>query len=134
MGYYTVYSLKWEPRKDYEAKDSCNHPKKSDVKFCPDCGIEVTKVTLDRVVAQHIESHKEKFAVEPDGSQADRQKWYEHEADLREMSAAIPNVLFTLHGEGEEAGDIWDAYFLNGKGQKEKAVLTIGSFDERKLK
>jgi hypothetical protein len=38
-----------------------------------------------------------------------------------------------LSGEGEESGDIWKMYALNGKYQMEKAVITIGAFDVNKL-
>lgn len=60
--------------------------------------------------------------------------WYEHERDLRAFSLKHPNILFTLHGEGNEAGDIWNKYFLNGKFQEARVVLTITEFDPGKLK
>jgi hypothetical protein len=42
-------------------------------------------------------------------------KWYEHEEDVRKLSAEYPDVVFVLDGEGEEAGDVWRKFFLNGK-------------------
>ena len=57
------------------------------------------------------------YALDIDGETGETCKWYEHEAELKSFSAKHPNVLFTLHGEGEETGDIWDKYFLNGKCQ-----------------
>lgn len=35
-------------------------------------------------------------------------KWYENEDEMLELSQEFPEVLFKLHGEGEESGDIWD--------------------------
>ena len=43
-----------------------------------------------------------------------------------------PNVLFKLHGEGDEQSDIWDAYFLDGKSQVHKAKITIDPCDSEK--
>lgn len=39
------------------------------------------------------------------GDSSDSTKWYDHEKEMIEISKRYPNVLFTLHGEGEEAGD-----------------------------
>lgn len=134
MGYYTTYTLKWAPRPDYQAKPSCKCKSRAGSKFCPECGIEVGPIPLERVISEYITARKDEFGTNPDGTQQDPSKWYQAEEEMREMSAEIRNVLFTLHGEGEETGDIWDAFFLNGKSQKEKAVLTINPFDESKLK
>src|SRR5690242_6334705 len=73
------------------------------------------------------------YALDKDGATYDSCKWYEHEDDLRAFSTKYPNVLFTLHGEGEENEDIWDKYFLNGKCQVAKAEWTIPPFDPTKL-
>ena len=72
--------------------------------------------------------------VNSDGSMSESCKWYDHEDSMRAISEAFHNVLFTLHGEGEEAGDIWDKYFLNGKMQACKAKVVIEPFDEKQLK
>jgi hypothetical protein len=44
---------------------------------------------------------------------------------MRILSRAIANVLFKLSGEGENAGDIWVGYALNGKWQKQKAKIVV---------
>lgn len=61
-------------------------------------------------------------------------KWYDHEKDMRDFSRKYPEVVFELSGEGEENGDIWKAYFKNGKMQRCKAIITFDSFDEAKMK
>lgn len=61
-------------------------------------------------------------------------KWYDALDHMKTISTMYPDVLFTLDGEGEESGDIWTAYFKNGKMQYEKAVIQTMPFDESKLK
>lgn len=61
-------------------------------------------------------------------------KWYSHVSDMRVFSKLFPKVLFTLRGEGEESGDIWAKYFLDGKMQEAKAEVVIAPFDASKLK
>jgi hypothetical protein len=61
-------------------------------------------------------------------------KWYEDEDDMRAISKEFPDVLFELHGEGEDSGDIWDKYFKNGKMQYCPAEIIIPPYDELKLK
>ena len=55
----------------------------------------------------------------------DSTKWYENESDMRKISQLIPDVLFLLEGEGEESGDIWKKYFMNGKMQNVKQELCL---------
>lgn len=57
-------------------------------------------------------------------------KWYEHTFHMEDISKKYPSVLFALYGEGEEANDLWVAYYLNGKEQVYEAVITYPSFVE----
>lgn len=68
------------------------------------------------------------------GDNAEETKWYEHDEDLRRISAKYPGVLFTLRGEGEEAGDVWVKYFRDGKMQAGETTIAYEPFDEAKLK
>ena len=52
-------------------------------------------------------------------------KWYNYKNDMRKLSLAFPNTYFLLYGVGEEQGDVWKAYFCNGKVQIIKATLSF---------
>ena len=60
-------------------------------------------------------------------------KWYDEEEDMKELSKEFPDVHFTVHGEGEENGDIWDHHYLGGKIQRCGAEIIIPPFDPEKL-
>ena len=64
----------------------------------------------------------------------DETKWYYHEVHMRKISLQYPDVIFELKGEGEESGDIWVKYFVNGKMQVCNATIVFEPFDEKKLK
>ena len=52
-------------------------------------------------------------------------KWYEYETDITAVSKEFPSELITVTGYGEESGDIWRGYAINGQWQKEDAVITF---------
>lgn len=108
MGYYTNYRLEWKP----EPGES-NHEVDENVRAYVIKGL--------------------KLYLSDDGKMGNM-KWYDWEDDMRRTSARFPNILFTLHGEGEETGDLWRAYFLNGKRQKCKAELVYPPFNREELK
>ncbi len=60
-------------------------------------------------------------------------KWYDHEKDMRAYSKKHPNTVFKLSGEGEETGDLWHEYYLNGKMQRANAIITFDKYDANKL-
>lgn len=60
-------------------------------------------------------------------------KWYDWDSDISELSRKFPNVIFQMHGTGDSAEDLWDAYFLNGKIQRCPAIITYDEFDPSKL-
>ncbi len=42
-------------------------------------------------------------------------KWYSHDHDMVALSKKYPTVVFILDGEGEEAGDLWRKFYVNGE-------------------
>ena len=69
-------------------------------------------------------------------------KWYGCVEDMKKVSLLFPDEVLEISGKisgklvrlyGEESGDVWQAYFKNGKAQMCKAVLTFEDFDENKL-
>ena len=89
MGYYTYYSL-----------------------FVP--SFDEGKISALR--AKEIEAEIDKMNVFDDGELAwglrCEAKWYDWESDMSLLSKRFPDVLFCLHGDGEDSDDKWDAYFL----------------------
>ena len=55
------------------------------------------------------------------------------DATMRHLADRFPGVLFTLSGEGEEAGDLWRIYARDGRSYKAPAVVMHPPFDEAKL-
>lgn len=111
MGYYTSYTLSW------------------------DCGN--SKTTWDEV-SKEIKSRQNEGQIlfhgeDGGGDNAEPCKWYEHEKDVAEFSKLYPDVLFELDGAGEDKGDIWRKYFLNGKVQVCEAKITYPKFNKSKL-
>lgn len=64
----------------------------------------------------------------------DSVKWYDHIDHMKKVSLSFPDTLLYLDGEGEESGDIWKGYFMNGKASIIKAELSFPDFDEHTLK
>jgi hypothetical protein len=88
--------------------------------------------TVIEELRQHCEEAR--YSLNEDGDDAGNEsRWYEHCKDMKEFSALHPNILFTIHGEGEETGDLWTEYFLGGKCQVAKAEVKIAPFDPKKL-
>lgn len=44
-------------------------------------------------------------------------KWYDEFTDMGELSEIFPSLIFKVHRIGEDANDITDDYFVNGKGE-----------------
>lgn len=59
--------------------------------------------------------------------------WRQWENDMLELSKKFPKFLFTLFGEGEDAYDLWCAYFVNGAVQNAPAKITYDAFDPERL-
>jgi hypothetical protein len=88
---------------------------------------------LMRRIIEEDESDYLQYALGSDGTGGDRCKWYEHHDQMLAISKKYPDALFTLSGEGEEAGDIWTKYYRAGKSQQAQATIIVDEFDESKL-
>jgi hypothetical protein len=64
---------------------------------------------------------------------SEQTKWYDREDEMRALSRQFPGVLFTLKGEGEDTGDLWNLYVKDGKAFCAKAQIIIEPYDESKL-
>ena len=82
----------------------------------------------------HDEQYEAKWALESDGSTRDNTKWYDHDDDMLSFSKRYPEFVFVLTGEGEEPGDLWMAYYKDGKKQTAKARIVYEPFDPTQLK
>lgn len=71
------------------------------------------------------------FELSLDGNEC--AKWYDHDDHMIKVSKMYPTVLMRLHGEGDENGDLWNTYYLNGKMQHCPAEIIYPEFDETKL-
>lgn len=62
-------------------------------------------------------------------------KWYDYQEGMKKFSKMFPKYVFLLEGCGEEKGDHWYKYYMNGKMQdvtpKQPKILP---FDINKLK
>lgn len=63
----------------------------------------------------------------------DECKWYDHEIDMKNISEKYPEMVFHLHGDGEDPGDVWDKHFKNGKCQICLTKIVFDEYDESKL-
>jgi hypothetical protein len=110
MGYMTNYTLFYRYSDDAEP-DYYLHE-------------EVLVTFLDTVTGYHWDRNFQLFDA----------KWYDHHDHMLKISTDYPDLIFTLKGEGEEAGDLWKKYYKNGKYQEARAQIVYEEYDESKLK
>lgn len=96
--------------------------------------LEINKGDGSVITNLLAENEDAAYAIGENGESKEESKWYNHEKDLRDFSKKHPDTLFKLIGEGEESGDIWHEYYLDGKMQRCKAELVFDDYDENKLK
>lgn len=77
--------------------------------------------------------HFGQYDLDFNSSNWDNMKWYSWPDDMKNLSQEYPNVVFRLSGEGEESGDLWVAYFMNGDMQETKANITFEEPDWSKF-
>lgn len=136
MGYYTTYKLKGletdlvqkereRLKEERKALESIEDPAVREYALA---GFDAKMVDPGKYDITKLVPESPKF-----NPFAEKCKWYEHEEDMRRFSKLYPFILFELSGEGEESGDIWRKYFLNGKMQYCKSKIEFEPFDETKL-
>lgn len=100
MGYYTDYRL-----------DVCTATKFGDSFTTANC--------ISPLIETQLEDEIEKLDVfeggDCDSGWYGNAKWYDWEEDMLLLSKRFPEIMFTLGGIGEEFGDIWEAYFYDGR-------------------
>lgn len=121
MGYYTDYTLSVYSTCDYEVPAG---PMKMSDKISP-------------IMEQSISEEIDKLNVFSDGDIKDsyytNAKWYDHEDDMRILSAKFPGFVFWLSGQGESQEDLWQKFFVNGRMQECRAQIIYDDFDPSKL-
>lgn len=119
MGYYTDYTLSV-----YGAETQGDGSLKMIDKISP-------------IIAEQIEAEIDKMNVFTDGDITDSYysncKWYDHEDDMRVLSAKFPDQIFWLSGRGDDDDDRWQKFFVAGKMQECYARIIYDGFDSTKL-
>lgn len=88
----------------------------------------------DRIVADFRSTNEDAhYCLHESGMGQQYGRWINHDVDLAIFSKRHPDVLFVLDCKGEENGDIWTVYALNGKIQTEQADIIIAPFDPERL-
>ena len=118
MGYYTRFKVDFK-----HVGDPDPH-----MPFFPADGAEAHVSALNRLTRYGPEFFGK------DGWSHDTLKWYDWETDMMDASSQMPGVLITLTGSGEDDGDIWRAYFLDGRVQCERPAIRFEPFDPAKLR
>ena len=97
--------------------------------------VDVTSELLEEM-AQNL-NNISGYTFESDGGTIcydDEMKWYNHHKDMIKLSSKYKGILFKLEGEGEEQGDHWKNYYINGTSQQTRAKITFEAYDPKKMK
>lgn len=100
MGYYTYFTLEVKGvRSKIEANRLCD--------CLNDMGIVPDVLNED---FHYDQKHSHVFFFSDDSA-----KWYDSDEDMKKVSRQFPGMTFMLHGDGEDSGDLWEAYFHDGQ-------------------
>lgn len=113
MGYYTNFSLKV-------------------IEIIEDAEIEVDEVEFPEFNEKNMYDG-DLSVQELISGYSDSMKWYDYEEDMIEISKKFPNLIFILDGNGEESGDIWRKFYMNGKTYSWQLIIEKPNFDPEKL-
>lgn len=119
MGYYTDFTLSV-----YSAEKTRSGSLKMSDNISP-------------LMEQLIDEEIDKMNIFSDGNIKDsyytNAKWYDHEDDMKLLSAKFPDMVFWLSGQGENQEDLWQKFFVNGRMQECYAQIVYDDFDSNKL-
>lgn len=118
MGYYTYFTINIEIKQRDSEFESLNFSIK-----------DLILQTLEKVSGYSFENWGDDI-ISSNGNI----KWYDYEKDMKKVSSAFPNILFTVNGKGEDSEDLWKAYHLGGKCFTTHAEIVYEKFDKSKLK
>lgn len=104
MGYYTFYNVNAEVPMNFSKDEALEMIKKVN-DF-----LSERDIPLNSHAFEPYDYNKHCFMIVED-----EMKWYEYVDDMKEVSLLVPDVKFTVYGNGEESEDIWYHYFLNGQ-------------------
>lgn len=132
MGYYTTYTINV---KRYNRNGRVSRP---DITTPASTTEPTFSFDIDKETSAKLqEAIEDLFLWEGSGSPEDGwcfyDKWYDHDEDMLAISEQFPDLLFELHGEGENAEDLWNAYYLNGRVQHAPAQIYYEPFSISKL-
>lgn len=138
MGYYTAYELEVDIQKPTtippkETLETLSKEELADIILNNKDWFD-KEITVEDIIADLRKDEGAQYALDEDGSTYESCKWYEHQETMIKFSKKYPNVLFTMKGEGEEAGDVWHTYYKDGKYQEAQAKIVIEEYNPSKLK
>lgn len=117
MGYYTDFTIKVMEVEDGALVDS-----KDPTGF------------LSEAIGHHLEQISYYQFDEQGLTYSLNAKWYDFEKDMTSLSLMYPDNVFQVDGIGEEAGDVWRSYYVNGKSHSCKVVTTYSPYTPDLLK
>jgi len=109
MGYYTFHDLSYDAPEGSETDDRI-------------------QAWIDN------DQLREEFENLYPGGACGMTKTLDPDPDMLRLSQAFPEVLFTLHGSGEEDTDLWYTYYRDGRLQHADAQIHYPPFDPKLLR
>lgn len=119
MGYNTKHSLEIHLLTDISGFETSESKKLSDLD---------KKIMTKDVIYNFLQVCEDaRYAINDKGKTEESCSWYDLKKDLENYSKNHPNIVFIMSGFGEESGDVWKMYCINGKSEYIKAKMV---FDE----
>jgi len=108
MGYYTRFYMGIRDKEGYVNDEHKLYDKIACKVYNVWAGTDITDFS-DGQLETARETLEEFFEGEKEG------KWYEHEEDMKKISADFPGIDFVLEGLGERRDDWWIKVFRDGE-------------------